>query len=264
MDPQLSDGRGDRAASVEASLAYYPSGAQAPHGHDYDQISLLLTGEMREESGGWEADLCRTAIGFKPAGTRHSNCWGPDGALFFSLKLAPGACPPELAPRRGWSAPAAAAELRRLARACLTCADPAGRADLAWDFVARAGDAREPVRGPPPLWLAQARASLRDAPGETGIGSLAARLGVHRVHLSRMFARHYGLAPSRFRTRCLAMKAVAGAAAAAEPLTWVALDAGFCDHSHAARVVRNRTGFTMAELRALLAPLHPSKRRAGP
>jgi AraC family transcriptional regulator len=193
-------------------------------------------------------------IGLKPAGTRHSNRWGPDGALVFSVSLGAGWSDP--GPQRsGWWSPADLQTLQRLVRAYLRETDAGEKLQYLWDFAALAPnpDASPVMR--PGILLSRVRDQLREDPEGSQISALASELGLHRVSLGRMYAECYGLPPSLYRSRCKAMKAVAAAVTTDRPLSSASQDGGFFDQSHACRTIKREIGLNMGEVR-LFSELH--------
>jgi AraC family transcriptional regulator len=265
-------GRGDEmrhqktlidGAGLAVRLTWYRPGEQmAPHAHDCHQVSWLLSGELREVGGAGEHDVVGTSRGVKPAGFRHANLYGVNGALVLGVDIDPegaGCC--DLPDPGAWAWADTAAdvpiEILRLATASdkadadpgqtltdlAACAlEPAldsGHDSLVHDRVARS-------------WLDRVREQLRDDPDEPDLSRLAEQAGVHRVHLSRSFRRRFGLPPSRYRLQCRVSRAIADMVDGAH-IAEAALAAGFADQSHLTRVVRTHTGFTPGHLRALIA-----------
>jgi AraC family transcriptional regulator len=204
-----------------------------------------------EQARGSEQDFIAGSVSFKPAGMRHSNRWGEAGALMFSLRFPHSREDPAL--EAGWRLPNQAKLMRSLAKLCILAEDEEVRSDLAKDIVAVCAGAAERMMGIPPRWLESVRCEIRDSEGLASISGIAARIGAHRVYLSRAFTLHYGIPPAAYRLRCRAAHAIAAAVARPASLAQSALEAGFCDQSHAARTVKNSTGLTLGEIVASLS-----------
>lgn len=239
--------------TLAAGLSYYPPGLrQDAHTHRVPHVSVLVAGSFRETTPRGEHILCHGSIGFRADESRHAVCFGPAGALILNVALGDwaGAGTPGSGVR-WFDAPAPfARDLLGLAAGGGAEAG-ADLADRLIDLWATGGrrDRRSPL--PPPAWLRDAAERLLISP-ETNIAALATGLGVHRVHLARRFRRHYGMAPSTFRRRAMASRALAAALDGDVRLADAAAEAGFADQSHMARAVRETCAMSVGELRLLL------------
>ena len=225
--------------------------AHRAHCHEYSAISVLLTGEFQEELGGSEYDLTRPVLGWKPAGISHADRFGPQGAIFASIPV-PEDCRASISLSPGWHRLDTFSRIGPLVRLCLGKGDAAVREDAAIDLIGLTGQAIGPARAAAPPWLVQARERLRDDPADARLGPLARQAGVHRVHLSRAFAEHYGLPPSVYRLRSMLARTLAAMDGKSRSLSDCAQRGAFADHSHAARTVKRATGLTMSEIASLL------------
>lgn len=255
MMASIADPQGNRqadiacGAGVQASLTYYaPSTRQAPHRHDFTQLSFLLSGVMLERLDGRDYELDHCAVGVKPAGSLHEDRWGRDGVLIFSLKLP--STLRDVSPV--WSRSTDPRIVGALARRCLLAPEEVLRAEAAIDLLALTGRAGDPASSRPPAWLAAVRAQIVEAPHSIRIDGAAGTAGIDRAHLSRMFRRFFGVPPSIFRQRCLAARAVRRIAQADDPLSMVAAETGFADQSHFNRRIKAQTGLAPGQLRHLL------------
>ena len=263
-DSQDKDRRRDRllrgfetdcGRGIRAALSHYPSGAAQPkHRHEYSQLSFLLAGSMQEMLLGDEYQLVGSGIGYKPAESWHSDVWGESGALIFSLKVTHDRAQSlglRLSP--GWSKQADLISIPKILRQCLKGETQAMRSEAAEDLIASTSlPAEIRRRSRPPVWLEAIRQQITDSPELVAIDVTARSAGVHRVHLYRMFVRFYGVAPSVYRRRALAARAVAGVTRTSDVLADIAQDAGFSDQSHMNRTLRAQTGFSPSTLRAML------------
>jgi AraC family transcriptional regulator len=101
------------------------------------------------------------------------------------------------------------------------------------------------------VWLAEAIRILR-AEFRHGIEfrDIAQRIGVHPVRLSREFRRAQRMTMTEFVLRLRVEYASTLLASTAHPLAAVAVESGFADQSHLAKVFRRYTGTTCARYRA--------------
>lgn len=233
-------------------LSHYPAGGMQPrHEHGHAQLSFLLCGEIEETIGGRSHAPIANAACLKPAGTEHSDRWGASGALILALNLPRMDLPSGPLPATQWL-PAHAGGLDLILRALLDERMTAASALLGADLIACAAPSWQPRRSVAPSWLRRVRDSALEAP-EFSVAAAAAEAGVHRVHLSRAFAHHYGLPLSVYRHRMRLARAAAATIRAGAPLAEVAHDTGFADQSHMTRGLRAATGLSPARLRALFS-----------
>jgi AraC family transcriptional regulator len=97
----------------------------------------------------------------------------------------------------------------------------------------------------PPRWLGEARALLHDRYGEhLRVTDVAGAVGVHPVHLARVFRLHYGTAVGAY-LRSLRLTWAAGRLTDSDDtIAQIALQAGFFDQSHFTRSFRHQFGLT--------------------
>lgn len=234
---------------METVLTWYPAGLTMPaHAHEADQHSLILAGAVVEETGSRKTEITAGAAGFKAAGLSHGDVYGPHGALILSLNR-----PHRARPSAPWLwRRADAGQVRRLA--ALTLQGGPASSDALTDCAARLemNEKGDPARDAAPIWLLQVREAIDADPAAARLDGLAAAAGVHRVHLSRRFAATFGTAFSLYRRRAMVAAAVRAMAENRAPASAAALEAGFCDQAHFARVLKSETGATPARLGALL------------
>jgi AraC family transcriptional regulator len=76
------------------------------------------------------------------------------------------------------------------------------------------------------------------------VEELAAIAGVHPTHLQRTFRRHHGATISNYVRQRRIERARVAVAKGEQPLSAIAIDAGFADQSHFTRVFRQAFGET--------------------
>ena len=89
---------------------------------------------------------------------------------------------------------------------------------------------------------------LRDAEHPPTVAGLARTIGVHRVHLARLFRAAHGCGVAAYRRRLQVFR-VARCLAGPTPLAWIATDCGFADQSHMCRAFREEFGLTPGAFR---------------
>jgi len=237
-----------RDADIEVALTSYPPLVRMPaHEHDALGVSVVLCG-MVEECVGRESS--RAALGggvVKPAGTRHANRFGPEGARLLGVGLR-GAAAAMWGGAGGLSRWAWVREPVAL-RAALRLSRPTGLGrpgELTEALLFRMADASTRdgrLRGVPPLWLARIRDQLHADPARPcRISTLARDAGVHPVYLARVFRRHYGRSVITYLHHLRVLAAAEQLAADDMPVARVAAEAGFADHSHLCRVFGRTLG----------------------
>ena len=102
-----------------------------------------------------------------------------------------------------------------------------------------------------PPWISGIRDLLHVTFNESLLISEIAKLaGVHPVHLSRVFCRHFGCTVGEYVCRLRVDFACRELSHSRKPLTEIAATAGFCDQGHLSRTVKRFTGMTPAEYRS--------------
>ena len=103
-----------------------------------------------------------------------------------------------------------------------------------------------------PSWLLTAREIMRDGctRGIT-VAAVGSQLGVHAVHLARVFRRHFHLSPSEYLSRCRICRARELLVTSALDLVEIAMEVGFSDQSHLTHAFRRETAMTPAAYRRL-------------
>lgn len=236
-------------ASFKAGLVYYPPGLhQTEHEHGSAQVSVLLVGDVHEVVGAREAEISTAACCVKPAGASHEVKFGMSGALMLAFDLSSGSEFEKLDSRSPWNWTALQNQAAKMIGAAL---DRSGesREEMLFDVLALL-DGPSVRISTPPGWLKRARDFIAEVPQEATISSVAAHVGVHRVHLSRSFTTAFGVAPSVYRSRCMAARGVA-AILNRDGLVDAASFAGFSDQSHMARIYKRHLCLTPGTVRGI-------------
>lgn len=102
----------------------------------------------------------------------------------------------------------------------------------------------------PPIWLRTVHDYLHDRFNQSfQLADLAAAVGVHPVHLSRVFRIHYGMTFGEYVRRLRVDWAKQQLATSPNSLAHVAQAAGFADQSHFTRVFKEFMGLTPGQYR---------------
>ncbi len=231
---------------------YAPGEAQPWHAHSGPNFHFLLAGRFIDE--------CRErgerrpepfSLVFHPAGSAHRTAAGPEGRRGLNVE-----------PSEAWLSRYGLSEHdlggsrvrhdARFALVLVACAlrsfPKAALGDAIFESIfVLGGEGKET-----PGWFKRLESRLEEDDGARWtLASLAADLGVHPVHLARVFRRRYGIAltPYLHQTRLLrASRRLEDA----DCLTTAALQAGFSDHAHFSRSFKEWFGMTPREARARL------------
>jgi AraC family transcriptional regulator len=223
-------------------------------------LAVPLVGAVRKTFGKASATLSRGCFMSIPAGAAHASTFAPRGFDVLVLRATDergvrlfGGL---LARRVQVAAEGAGVLAWRLASE-LRCRDVAS--ELALEGIAlellaqaaRAGTACEPPhRG---RWLVHARELIEGAvPRTVSLQELAEDLDRHPSHVARAFRRAYGLSVGEYARARRLEWATAAVASTDDPLSRIAVDAGFADQSHLTRWFRRHHGTTPARYRALV------------
>jgi len=249
------------------------------HAHGVTKISLLLAGGLEERTRRkeWMPPVCGLVI--KPAGLDHMDRFSPHGARLFSIqmeavfvnRLGPHGRALESynwIPTGLWTR--SALLMYRLFREAAPERPPSAAADdpqrltsssaqsqlesTLYDLIAALPGARAGVDqpGPEPRWLKGVRDRLHDElRAGTSARHLANDVGVHPVHLARVFRRRFGCTIAEYVRRLRAEHAAALLASTDLPIAAVADETGFADQPHLNRTFKALTGVTPLAYRRL-------------
>ncbi|MCG7535394.1 helix-turn-helix domain-containing protein [Pseudoalteromonas sp. OOF1S-7] len=242
---------------LKATLSYYAPGSMMPaHRHDHAQLSVLLSGGLREQTEQAAFDIATPGLCFKPRHILHSDQYGAQGALIFSFTLSP-----ELliqfdkmtAPRYQWQSRLNAGPRAR--QASYLQALYQGQCDtlndLFWDTLSECGIPQHTVRErQKPDWLVRAKKLLDEAELPLSLSELATQQGVHPVYFSRAFKKYFHISASAYQQQLQLSKAMRSMTQGV-PLSDCAFHAGFSDQSHMNRTMMSRIGLSPGKLQRL-------------
>ena len=236
-----------------------PSSQVPMHTHKNATIVLILSGQYRETFRGSSAPHPPMTIIAKPSGEKHSNEIGQDGAHCLVIELTDEkiremnghvqACHSPLAQRHG---PASAIGLRIVQE----LREPDSLTPLALEGAALqllVELSRNPpeIYGVEPSWMKMVVDLLQtSAPGEISLSTLASTVGVHPVHLARTFRRTHGCSIGQYARKMQLDLVMRMLTRTDEPLSDVAIAAGFYDQSHMSRIVKRASGMNASQIRA--------------
>jgi AraC family transcriptional regulator len=220
------------------------------HTHESAYFGLLLAGSYSEKCTHRAAEYAPFTMGFHPPALTHSDEVGRCGSRMFCVELrdayltrtwpfltAPQFVPDLCASEVTWLG-------LRLYRSF------ASGTLGALELQELCGDMLQRVSGCPvtdekarPAWLQRALELLHESYRESLTQEeIATQVGVHPIHLSRVFRKHYGCTMAEFMNRLRVQFACRTLADGWADLANVASDAGFADQSHLGRMFKSCTG----------------------
>ncbi len=222
--------------STVTVVRYAPFQKLRPHAHGEEGLTIVLQGTFLEEAQRGTMLARAGSVATRPFGLRHTNRFGAEGAVILAVIPDRDRFPE---PIREWTwadAPAAfRAGLRLLG------------ADL--DALPELLAAIAPADRADPAAAIRARRLLDDPEQHASVSTLAQRMEIHPVHLARQFRRAYGVSLREYRTIQLVKRASSMILSTKAPLSRIAHDCGFADHSHMCRAFRQVVGWSPSRLR---------------
>jgi AraC family transcriptional regulator len=230
------------------------------HSHERTYVSFVLNGFWHESYGAKSRERIPHSLSRHPAGEIHSERIGPTRASAFQVEFADdwlrslGKHASVLAePSQIESGPAIWLTSRLYAEFQRVDAhSPLIIEGLILESIGQLS--RKSIPGGQPVlpsWLSRVRDILHARFAEQlSIRTITAEVGIHPVHLSRTFRRHFGRSIGSYLRELRIERACQDLIASDRPLADVAIAAGFCDQSHLCRILRQRTGLTPTAFRA--------------
>ncbi len=232
---------------------YERDSALPVHAHAHPQLTMVLRGGYVEQHGGTSMACEEGAIVFRPAGDAHADRFSTEGAsclnlVFHGEEFRSSTMPPS-SPRRVMPS-TSVYRIRRELQA------PDDLSPLVLDEVASLLHAtfveQRGIRldGHAPVWLEWIRELVQYAFDRApSLEQLAATAGRHPVHVAKAFLRHYGSTVGEFIRQRRLEVACYRLATTDLPVSVIAQEAGFADHSHLARTMRRFLQIPPSEFR---------------
>jgi AraC family transcriptional regulator len=249
-----------RVGNLCFSESVYPPGARIRrHLHSHPYFSILIHGNYRETYSGGVRECGPATAVLHPAGEVHEDHFlDAVGRIFrfeiidneYDLYLARPMC--NTAELRNGRVRCLAARLYWESRN-LDCFSLLAAEALALEIISEAtrdGFPRNNYRTPP--WLVKATELLHEAlPDNLTVERIANVVGVHPVHLARVFRRRYGCSIGEYARNWRLEVASRQLATSTNPIAEVAAAAGFADQSHLCRTFKTVSGLTPKQFRAI-------------
>lgn len=218
-------------------VRYAPFQELKTHAHGEEGLTIVLQGTFLEETHRGTMLAHAGALAARPYGLRHTNRFGAEGAVIIGLipdhdRFAE--------PVKDWSW----AEIPAAFRAGLRLVGQ--DAEALPELLSVIGPPGRPDRA----LVVRARRALEDSEQQPSVSDLARTMGVHPVHLARQFRQAYGVSIREYRTIRLVRRAASAIVSTTAPLSRIAHECGFADHSHMCRAFRYVAGWSPSRLRA--------------
>lgn len=233
-------------------IAYPPGTKILPHAHALPYFCVVVRGSYREQYGSqWRENRAFDFL-FHPAGEIQSQTFHDGGARCLAVEVQPAFASRMadylalLSNQGGFQCPATPSLGMALYEEFL-CSDHASTLAieaLLLELIAKAVRHRVENRSPDrPAWLSTVIEMLRDRYGEgLSLSQISREVGVHPVTIARLFRKTQHVSIGEFLRRQKVEFACRQLLNSDIPLSRIALEAGFCDQSHFARVFKRVTG----------------------
>lgn len=242
--------------------AWFPPHAMLEsHVHEHATLAVMLQGSFDLCFARHEHDCIPGTVSTEPAGERHANRMGREGAEVLVLQPDPGEVElwrPFQSLFESITSTRHAAVSRLAARIVVELArrpDPyakLGLQALVLDLLVTVARL-EPSPGAdrsPPAWLLRVQEILHDDPATgTRLGEVARIAGVHPAHLARVFRRHFRASVGSYARQLRVERAAERLGRSEEPIAAIAIETGFADQSHLTREFRRVYRMTPAAFR---------------
>jgi AraC family transcriptional regulator len=240
----------------------YPVGLSlSRHRHLHAYLSFVLSGSYREKYEDRECACSAGALRFLPPEELHEDHFETTVRCLL-VRIDPlaldrlGDHAPVLSSPGEVSGLASSWLANRMYREFLASDDiaPLAMEGVLLEILAESARAIGEGGGHAPIWLRRVREALEDsyllAPS---LAELAAIGGVHPVHLSREFRKHYDTTIGEFIRKRRIEHACHLLANSVKPLSEIALMCGFSDQSHFCAMFKSHTSLTPAKFRDMSA-----------
>ena len=232
------------------------------HSHELAFFNLLLDGDYKESFGKGTAVLQPLTTIFHPSGVTHHDEIGPHGIRIFSVEIEDhwidrireyGVVPESSVSPPGSELGWLATRLYREYRAH-QCCSPIAIEGLVLEMLALVARSKIRVERQAPVWLGRAVDLLKAGFHQRiTINQVAVEVGVHPVHLSKVFRQFHQQTIGDYLHQLRVELACRMLADDEFQLAAIANAAGFADQSHFTRVFKGLTGMTPGTFRAQFA-----------
>jgi len=254
----LSSGRAIRqiqTPGLRLLETFHPLGLSLPvHEHEHACLNFVLAGCYREDLGSVQCAFGPQVTYFRPAGEPHSNRFreAPARALLIELRNTDLATPTLELGRSAWTSdPAAAALALRIWHELAAPDELSSLSIEEWALqLFEHTVLRREQSGVGSVRVRRATDLLHDGWRDPWtLSRLASAVGLHPSHLARAFHSLHGSTIGEYLRRLRVNEVARRLVLGDEPISSLALEAGFADQSHCTRSFRRQLGLTPAAYR---------------
>jgi AraC family transcriptional regulator len=259
-------------AGFSLTEALYAEGVSLPrHCHANSYLTLVLSGTYTENYGDREFRWTEGALHLLPAGERHENRFETATRLL-RVKIEPSAIQKLGEERascfsepREITGPMACWLANRMIREFMSQDDasPVAMEGVLLEILAESARSSDEARGSSaPSWLRRVREVLQDSYLDApSLGALANIAGVHPVHLSREFHRHFHMTVGEYIRKRRIEHASELLSNSDLSMAEIANTCGFSDQSHFCALFKRHSGMTPGKFRDVSALARPFREK---
>lgn len=249
------------AAGILLSEIRHAHGRKLPqHTHESAYFGLLLAGGYTEKFTERATEYAPFTLGFHPPNFTHVDEIGVCGSRMFCIEIrdsfwskvrdyltSPKFTPDLCGTDTTWLG-------LRLYRGFKKCTlDSLQIEEIAAQMLERCGQSVVTTERGTPVWLSRVMDLLHGSfRHQITLEGIARDVGVHPIHLSRVFRKKYRCTMGEYVSRLRVQFVCAQMSRGWPALNELALEAGFADQSHMGRVFRSVAGETPAQMRGFL------------
>lgn len=230
--------------------ATVPPDVVPEHGHETAHLILAIDDGYVSDAIGAASWRGPSMLVYNPPGTLHRDRFARTGGRFLSIDVPAGAEPEGLRDPVVLQTGAARSTARAVMRAILCGASHLELEDELLGLSAALANSGE--RSPAaPTFMRVAAEAIADLAGnaELRVCDVARLVGVHPVHLARVFRKHLGCSPGAA-IRQARLDRAASSLASGQSITRIAAEHGFADHAHLTRCFRMAYGVAPSVFRS--------------
>jgi AraC family transcriptional regulator len=259
-----SDFYGARLGSREVAdfllteMAYEPATYIPEHSHSHAYFCLVRRGRFSERCGNKVRSCPSSTLIFHSLSEEHSNRFDDVGGSCLNIQLKPTWLQrwqeADLLPRGTAYFPSGTLSQLAVRLYREFCSSDKSSAvlieGLVLELIGETCRHNDRAGTHPPRWAEQARTVIHDTFSDSlSVSTIAELVGVHPVHLARIFRRHYQCSVGEYIRRVRVEAAMRELSATNTSVATIAAHTGFSDQSHFCKTFKRLTGQTPIESR---------------